>query len=125
MTHTFDSLDVLSEAAAAEVVRVAAESVASRGRFTLALAGGNTPRQTYELLATRYRDAIDWTRTIVVFGDERFVPADDARSNYRMAREALLSRVPVPESSVHPVPTQLPTAADAARAYDATLGRVL
>ena len=123
--RTFDSLDALSEAAADEILRLARESVDARGRFSVALAGGNTPRATYELLATRHRDAIDWQHTLVVFGDERFVPADDPRSNYRMAREALLSRVPIPPSSILAVQTGAPTVDDAARRYDATLKQAL
>src|SRR5215208_5152166 len=100
----FRDLEALSDAAADQIVAIARESVAARGRFTLALAGGNTPRRTYELLATRHRDAIAWSRTDIVFGDERFVLADDQRSNYKMAREALLSRVPIPDERVHAVP---------------------
>ena len=123
--RTFDNLDQLSDAAAAEVVRVARESVKARGRFTLALAGGNTPRPTYERLATRHRNDIDWAHTVIVFGDERVVPADDDRSNYRMAREALLSRVPIPPGAVHAVATDAASAADAAQRYDETLRREL
>jgi len=123
--RTFDSLDALSEAAADEIVRLARESVRARGRFSVALAGGNTPRATYELLATRHRDVIDWQHTVVVFGDERFVPADDPHSNYRMAREALLSRVPIPPPSILAVPTGARTVEDAARRYDATLKQAL
>jgi 6-phosphogluconolactonase len=119
--RTFSDLDTLSSAAADEIVAIARASVAARGRFTMALAGGNTPRRTYELLATRHRDAIDWARTDIVFGDERFVAADDARSNYKMAHEALLSRVPVPPERVHAVPTDAATPDGAAVAYDQTL----
>ena len=119
--HPFDSLDALSEAAAAEVVRIAAESIAARGRFSIALAGGNTPRRTYELLATTHWSEIDWPGVTVVFGDERFVGPDDPRSNYKMAREALLSRVAIPPGQVLPVPTDSPTPAAAADAYDRTL----
>jgi 6-phosphogluconolactonase len=99
--RTFADIETLSEASAAEIVTAARESVSARGRFTLALAGGSTPKRTYELLATRHRDDIDWERTVIVFGDERFVPPDDQRSNYRMAREALLDRVPSEACSVH------------------------
>ncbi|MGO9431649.1 6-phosphogluconolactonase, partial [Rhodoblastus sp.] len=79
----------------------------SDGLFTVALSGGSTPRALYELLAEPpYRDAFPWARTHFFWGDERFVPHDDARSNFRMAREALLSRVPIPAENIHPVPTQ-------------------
>src|SRR5919107_1591310 len=104
----FPDLEALSDVAAEEIVAIARASVAAHGRFTVALAGGNTPRRTYELLATRHRDAIDWSRADIVFGDERYVPADDQRSNQRMAREALLSLVPIPRQHVHAVPTDAP-----------------
>ncbi|HUQ80382.1 MAG TPA: 6-phosphogluconolactonase [Gemmatimonadaceae bacterium] len=125
IVRPFDSIDALSEATAAEIVRLAAESVAARGGFSIALAGGNTPRRTYELLATSHRNELDWQYVTVVFGDERFVGTDDPRSNYRMAREALFSRVPIPPGQVHPVPTDSPTPAAAAEAYDRTLRHVL
>jgi 6-phosphogluconolactonase len=85
--------------AAAEVVASAAgQAAAARGRFTLALAGGATPRRLYALLAdpgAPFRDRIPWDRTHVFFGDERPVGPDHPDSNYRMAREALLDHVPV------------------------------
>lgn len=122
--RAFSDLDALSNAAADEIVAIARESVAARGRFTIALSGGNTPRRTYELLATRHRDAIDWARTDIVFGDERFVPPDDSRSNYRMAREALLARVPIPAERVHQVPI-VARVYNSAASYDVTLERLV
>ena len=123
--RTVPDLESLSEAASREIVEIARSAIAARGRFTLALAGGSTPKRTYELLSTRYRGDVDWGRTVIVFGDERLVPADDPRSNYKMAREALLDRVPIPAANVHPVPTEGPSAAEAAERYDATLRRAL
>jgi len=88
--------------AAERVTRAAADAVAAAGRFSIALAGGSTPKALYELLATdAYRNRIDWANVEVYFGDERTVPPDHPDSNYRMAREALLAKVPVPESNVH------------------------
>jgi 6-phosphogluconolactonase len=90
--------------------------------FALALSGGSTPKKLYERLATpRWRDAIPWERTHVFWGDERFVPPDDPRSNFRMAHEALLSRVPIPQNNIHPVATQSPSAEEAASAYQREL----
>lgn len=89
----------LAEAAAQDFAEKAAEAIASSGRFAVALAGGSTPKATYELLAAEYVDEIDWGNVHVFFGDERSVPPDDEDSNYRMAREALLDHVPV--GSVH------------------------
>ena len=75
---------------------------AAVGRFVVALSGGSTPKRLYALLATAaYAGRVDWSRVHVFWGDERCVPPDDPASNYRMAREALLSRVPVPEGNVH------------------------
>ena len=123
--QVFRDLDSLSEAAAAQIAGIAQASVAARGRFTMALAGGNTPRRTYEALATTHRDAIDWSRIELVFGDERFVAHEDPRSNCKMVREALLTRAPIPAACVHAVPTDLPTSAEAADRYESTLRRVL
>lgn len=95
---------------------------ATRGPFSLNLSGGSTPKRVYELLATEnYRRKIDWERIHIFFGDERCVPMDHPDSNYRMAREALISKVAMPEENVHPVRTEDGTPADAAAAYDVTL----
>lgn len=110
----------LSRAAAERLVRDARDSVGRRGRFTIALAGGSTPRALYELLAGEYRGRIDWARTEVFFGDERGVPPDDAASNYAMARDALLGRVPV--ARVHRIRGERPPD-EAAREYGAELRR--
>ena len=91
----FESPQELARATAETFVEEAVESIGERGRFTVALAGGSTPRAVYELLATEYWDALDWGGVHVFFGDERPVPPDHEDSNYRMANEALLSRVPV------------------------------
>ena len=99
-----------------------AAATAAEGRFAIALSGGSTPRRLYELLAREpYRSAFPWRRAHTFWGDERFVPKSDARSNYRMADEALLSHVPIPAGNIHPVPTEGTTPADAALAYERTL----
>jgi 6-phosphogluconolactonase len=84
----------LSRAAAELINATAAAAVAARGRFTLALSGGNTPRALYQLLAAEYARTLPWVSSQLFFGDERSVPADDPDSNYRMVSEALLSRIP-------------------------------
>ena len=91
----------LAEAAARLIVETAREAVAARGRFTIALAGGATPRETYARLShPPLRESMPWDRTWVFFGDERAVPPDHRESNYRMAHEALLSAVPLPLAQV-------------------------
>ena len=91
----------LSEAAAQLLVEEARRRVDESGRFAVALAGGSTPKMTYEILAREYGgpEDLDWSKVHAFFGDERSVPPDHEDSNYRMAREALLSHVPV--GSVH------------------------
>src|SRR5207249_4943120 len=95
----------LAETAAQEVLEVARAAVAARGRFTVALAGGSTPRETYRRLAQPPLAAqMPWDRTVLFFGDERGVPPDHADSNYGMAHAALLSRVPIPPDRVFRIP---------------------
>ena len=79
------------------IATLAAEAIAGRGRFTIALSGGNTPKPVYERLALA---PLDWARVYVAFGDERCVPPDDPRSNYQTSRVALLDRVPIPAANV-------------------------
>jgi 6-phosphogluconolactonase len=111
----------LAEAAAGHVARLAREALAARGGFTLALAGGSTPRPVYERLASPpYASEVDWTRTELFFGDERCVPPWDASSNYAMVRHALLERVHVPEANVHRMRGE-DDPQDAARDYEALL----
>lgn len=119
--HVYPDLNALSTAAAERLVAQAKTVLAERDRFTLALAGGSTPRPLYRLLAGPLRDRIDWTRVHVFWGDERYVPPSDPASNYRMARGALLDAVPIPPAHVHPMPTARPAPPDAAAAYEATL----
>jgi 6-phosphogluconolactonase len=116
--------EAVARAAAEEVVEAAARAIAERGRFTVALAGGSTPRRLYALLADAagpFRGRVAWDRVHAFFGDERHVPPDHPDSNFRMAREALLGHVAV--ASVHRMRGELPDAAEAARAYEAELGR--
>lgn len=113
--------------AAAEFVRAAAKAVKERGRFAVALSGGTTPAGLYAVLAAEeeLRRAVDWKRTQVFWGDERQVPPDHRDSNYRMAREVLLSKVSVPEANVHRIRGELSDAAEAALRYEEELRAAL
>ena len=91
----YENPQELAAAAAEDFAGRAQRAISETGRFTVALAGGSTPKATYETLARDYADSLDWSRVHVFFGDERTVPGDHADSNYRMADEALLSHVPV------------------------------
>lgn len=98
----FSDAAELVRGAADYVAGLAAEAIARDGRFTLALSGGSTPRPIYSRLASAaYAQRIDWSKVHIFFGDERCVPPDDAQSNYRMAREALLDHVPLAPANVH------------------------
>jgi 6-phosphogluconolactonase len=110
----------LFHAAADEVVHAATQAVAARGRFTIALSGGSTPRSLYTLLADSARD-FPWPQTFFFWGDERHVPPDNPESNYRMANESLLSKVPVPPANVFRVLAENPDAGAAASAYEQTI----
>lgn len=111
----------LFQAAAEEVIRAATNAIAERGRFTIALAGGSTPRNLYTLIAANASSSLPWEQMFFFFGDERHVPPDDAESNYRMAQETLLSKVPAPAANVFRIPSENPDAAAAADAYEQTL----
>ena len=121
-----DDAAALAREAAEEIERRAAAAVASRGRFTVALSGGSTPRRLYTLLsdpAAPFCKAISWSRVHLFWSDERHVPPDDPQSNYRMARETLISRVPIPADNVHRIEAELPDAAEAAARYVEELAR--
>ncbi|MGD0162679.1 MAG: 6-phosphogluconolactonase [Candidatus Sulfotelmatobacter sp.] len=111
----------LFQAAAEEVLRAAAEAIAQRGRFTIALSGGSTPRNLYTLIAANASASLPWDQMFFFWGDERHVPLNDPDSNYRMAKETLLSKVPIPPANIFPVPADNPDAAAAAQAYEDTL----
>ena len=121
MIEVYPDLESLSRAAAALLVRQANLAVAARGRFSVALAGGATPRRTYELLAAPpLTDQAPWDRVHVFWGDERCVPGNDSRSNARLAKEAWLDHVPIPGNQIHPMNCAADPAA-AARQYEAQL----
>jgi 5-dehydro-2-deoxygluconokinase len=106
---------------AERIVKLARDATAARGRFSLALSGGSTPRPLYTLLATPvYASRIDWSRVHVFWGDERCVPPDHPDSNFRMTREALLEHVPIPWANVHRIHGEDEPEA-AARAYEQTV----
>jgi 6-phosphogluconolactonase len=115
---TQDARHLANETAAFIRSRIG-ETLKTRPRFSLVLAGGNTPRLTYQSLASS-GGRLDWSRVDVFWGDERCVPHDHPESNFRMAYEALLSRVPIPEQNIHPMACD-PTPEGGARAYEDSL----
>jgi 6-phosphogluconolactonase len=109
----------LFEAAAAEFAALASAAIRANGRFAVALSGGSTPRTLYSLLATKPN--IPWEKICIFWGDERHVPPDQPESNYRMANEALLSRVPARQENIFRIHAEEKDAAAAARQYEQTL----
>jgi 6-phosphogluconolactonase len=122
----YPDADTLSHEAARYVVSVANEAIVTHGRFTLALAGGSTPKKLYALLASEpYRDQINWALVEVFWSDERCVPPDSEDSNYHLAEEALLSKVPIPASQIHRMPADAADRDAAALVYTEEMQRVL
>lgn len=119
--RVFGDAGEVSRQAARAVADTIDDAVQHRSRCALVLSGGSTPRMLYTLLASQFRDRIPWPQVHVFWGDERYVPPDDPRSNYRMAKEALLDHVPCPAANIHPMPTGFSSADDAAREYERTL----
>jgi 6-phosphogluconolactonase len=117
-----EDLDTLARAAAEEITGLAESAIAAQGRFTIVLSGGSTPKPVYRLLAEApYRDRILWDRVYVFWGDERHVPPDHPDSNFGMAHDELLSKVPLPPDNIHRVRAEKTDAERAAREYEWTL----
>jgi 6-phosphogluconolactonase len=111
--------DALAQAAAK---RLLARLAQPRDRFAVALTGGSSPEGLYRLLASEpYRGQIPWERVHWFWGDDRFVPQNDARSNAGAARRLFLDLVPVPAANVHAIPTDAADADEAARRYEIEL----
>ncbi len=119
---------------AAAVARVAArrfvewawQFIAREKSFCVALAGGETPRELYRLLATpEFRKQVDWAKVHLFWGDERAVPPDNPESNYGMVRRELLLRIPIPPGNVHRMEADQPNLGRAAQEYEDTLRRYL
>lgn len=110
----------LNRCAVDEFCNCARVAFGESGRFAVALAGGNTPRGVYELLAKEQAGKLPWDKIHLFFGDERHVPPENPDSNYRMVRETLAGKVPIPEANVHRVRAELDAPA-AASQYESTL----
>ncbi|MBS7563938.1 6-phosphogluconolactonase [Mucilaginibacter sp. Bleaf8] len=104
MIQIFDNSAELSTAAADLFVQSAAQAIGEKGTFTVALTGGSSPVQLHKLLAqAQYRDMVDWEKTYIFWGDERWVPMTDDRSNAKMAFDTLLNHVPIPHENIFPM----------------------
>jgi 6-phosphogluconolactonase len=115
----------IAQRAADEVVRIASEAAAARGAFTIALSGGSTPKVLYALLAENpaLRNSLPWDKMKVFFGDERHVGPGQADSNFQMASDSILSKVPLQPKQIHRIKGEYPDTAQAAVEYQATIQR--
>jgi len=125
-THVYyyREMHELNEFAASILAHLAHAAVRERGRFTFVLSGGSTPRRLYgRLTAPPYIEGIPWSRTHIFWGDERMVPRDHKHSNFAMAFETFLSKAPLPQSNIHPIPTEAGDEERNAEAYEQALRR--
>ncbi len=116
----FHDSERLSRHAANLFVEQSHRALLEQTRFLVALNGGNTPTRLFQLLASEYRNQVEWNKVHVFWGDERCVPPDDAGSNFRQADGLLLSKVAIPESNIHRVLGELDPAS-ASKKYAGTL----
>jgi len=124
--RVFKDLETLSRAAAAEFTALAAQAKPQGKPFAAALSGGPTPKRFYELLATpEFSGKIPWPRVHLFQVDERCVPPDDVESNYRMMRQAMIERIPLPAANFHRMPAEQPDHEGAARRYESELRETL
>lgn len=119
-TRILSDVQALSRSAAETLEATASAAIAARGRFTIALAGGQTPKTLYRVLATELRERITWASWEIFFGDERCVPPYHPASNFAMVASNLLTQVSVPERQVHRIAGEKPPE-EAAQAYERTL----
>lgn len=121
-----DDAEALARAAADLFAHLTIEAVNLRGRASVALSGGSTPRRMGEMLAVPpARDRVPWNRLEIFWGDERWVPLDDPESNAGTARRTFLDAVPIPPAQIHRFSTDLPDPDDAASAYAARVQEVI
>jgi len=117
--NIFNTEEEVLNALAAYFIKVAQDSIAAKGKFSVALSGGSSPKKLYELLAsTDFQGKIDWEKVYFFFGDERNVPKDNPESNYLMAKKALFDPLEISTLNIFPVDTSLPPATAAQKYFE-------
>ncbi|MEP7317919.1 MAG: 6-phosphogluconolactonase [Panacibacter sp.] len=120
--HIFPNIGQLSISVADWMVEYINETLQKQDRFTLVLSGGSTPKKLNAVLASdAYKNKIDWSKVHIFFGDERFVPLSDERSNAKLAYDTLLNHVPVVAKNIHIMQTENISPEDSAKNYEAVL----
>ncbi|MBL1408506.1 6-phosphogluconolactonase [Sphingobacterium faecale] len=126
MIQIFENTQQLTEAAAALFIDTAKEAIAKNNKFTVALTGGSSPIALHNLLASAdYQQMIDWKKVYVFWGDERWVPFEDDRSNTKMAFETLLNHVPIPEENIYNMYSETASPEAYATQYEADIKKVV
>ncbi|MBV9021708.1 MAG: 6-phosphogluconolactonase [Ktedonobacteraceae bacterium] len=120
----YPDTDILSCEAAQYIIRIAQESISTHGNFMIALSGGSTPKKLYSLLGDEpYRSQMNWSLVDIFWSDERCVPADNEESNYHMAQQVLLSKIPVTAEQIHRMPADQADGDAASLAYTLDMQR--
>jgi 6-phosphogluconolactonase len=117
----FKSDEELFRAAAESFCDIGQQAIREHGRYTVALSGGSTPRGLHNQLATTFASKFPWDKIFFFWGDERHVPPDFPESNFRMAKETLLSKLPIPHDHIFRMPGEMPDANQAAGVYEECL----
>ncbi len=119
--RVFPSKEELFRASAELFCAIGSQAIRERGRYTVALSGGSTPRGLHQELVTNFSKQLPWDKVFFFWGDERHVPPDFPESNFRMAKETLLSKLPIPTENVFRMAGNLPDANQAASIYEQAL----
>lgn len=114
--NVFEESNEAIEALAILFIKDAKLAIATHDKFSVALSGGSSPKKLYELLASKYKDEIDWKKVYFFFGDERYVAQDHPDSNYLMAKTAMFDSLQIADNQIFKVDTSLDPAS-AALAY--------
>ena len=115
--QSFSAQEALNQAATAHILQAAEKAIASRGRFMVVLAGGNTPKSIYESLRLAHAD---WSKWHIYYNDDRCLPVDHPDRNSLMAEQAWLKHVAIPANQIHAIPTELGPV-EGAKSYADTL----
>ena len=119
--HVFPSSQELFRASAEKFCEIGKQAIRQNGRYTVALSGGSTPKALHHELATTFSRELPWDRVFFFWGDERHVPPDFPESNFRMAKETLLSKLPILAENVFRMPGEIPDANQGAGLYEQCL----
>lgn len=121
----FDEHIKMSAKAAEHIIELADECVKDHGYFTVALSGGNSPLQIYDRLGDPpLRDKMPWAKTLIFWGDDRYLSPYDRESNYRMAYDAMISKIKIPRENVIRIPTEVAPIEAAAALYETIMRKI-